>query len=146
MAAVGVASAGVGRVAWRRVCVDALEGALGRVYQVRFFRVDMVTRACLASNQGSRFLQYIQVPSARKRGKRGGGERERKEADCVYDARVMKERERVCVEADYVCDASVVHRWQLPAGVREAANVTIAPTTGMARRAGNPLLPRGQTG
>ena len=101
MAAVGVASAGVGRVAWRRVCVDALEGALGRVYQVRFFRVDMVTRACLASNQGSRFLQYIQVPSARKRGKRGGGERERKEADCVYDARVMKERE--CVWRQITC-------------------------------------------
>lgn len=60
----------------------------------------------------------------------------------MYDARVIK----VCVEADYVCDASVVHRWQLPACVREAANVAIAPTTGMARRAGNPLLPRGRTG
>ena len=74
----------MGRVVWRLVCVDALEGALGRVYQVGFFRVEMVTRVCLASYQGSRFLQYIQVPSASKRGKRGGvRERERRQIACM---------------------------------------------------------------
>ena len=76
----------MGRVVWRLVCVDALEGALGRVcgHQVGFFRVEVVTRACLASYEGSRFLQYIQVPSASKRGKRGGvRERERRQIACM---------------------------------------------------------------